>query len=146
MTDPAPNPPAAPEAPAAPSEASVLLPALAKIKANLELLLGKPVVIASSTAGMAPMAAVVARAPEAAMLLCVQASGAVEGRIHCVVAHPLVLAMTGLAQMKGLEAIAERLAGPPELAAAERDGAKEVGSFITAALGDFAKDSTGGRI
>jgi hypothetical protein len=145
MTDPTPNPDAASATPPT-GDAALLLPALTKIKANLELLLGKPVVIASSTAGMAPAADIVARAPANGMALGVQASGAVEGRIHCVVAQPLVIAMTCLTQMKAPEAIVERLAAPPELAAAERDGAKEAGSFITAALGDFAKETTGGRI
>lgn len=120
--------------------------ALAKIKANLELLLGRPVGIAASDPSSAAGSEVTARLPARFVALGVQASGTVDGQIHCVVGQPLVLAMTCIAQLKSEQAIVERLGEAPELSDTEREGAKEVGSFITAALGDFAKESTGGRI
>jgi hypothetical protein len=127
-------------------EAEVLVPALAKVKANLELFLGKSVLVSSAASTTMPAASVPGRLPERGLVLGVQASGTVEGQLHCVVDQPLLLAMTGIAQLKPAESISERIEKATELDSAERDGAIEVGSFITAALGDFAKDSTGGRI
>jgi hypothetical protein len=64
----------------------------------------------------------------------------------CILPERLALAMSALAQMKAEPAMIERLADPSEMSAVEQDGVKEAASFIAAALGEYAKDSTGGRI
>jgi hypothetical protein len=144
VTDPQKTTPA--EAQPAPVHADFLKPALAKIKANLELLLGKGMEIAPGEPAPVTAEALKARLPASCVVLGVKASGAVDAPLFCILPEQLAVAMSLIAQLKPPSAVQERLAVSVGLDPKERDGVKEVASFILAALGDFAKDSTGGRI
>ena len=113
-----------------PVRADFLKAAAAKIKANLELLLGKPVglEVGDPFAFAAPAEA--PRVPAPGLALAVRASGAVDATLHCFVAQPLMLAMICLTQLKSDDATAERLKGAAALDDEERSGLKDVASFI----------------
>lgn len=135
-----------PAAPAPPVRADFLKAAAAKVKANLELLLGKTVALQTGEPALVSREALAGKAPAPCLALGVRASGAVDATLHCFVAEPLLLAMICFAQLKSDEAAAERFAKDPKVGNDDRAGMKDVASFVMAALGDFAKDTTGGRI
>jgi hypothetical protein len=136
------DPPAtSPNAPA-----GFLKAALGRIASNLELFLGKPLVLSPAEPAAATGAELADRLPARGLALGVKVSGAVDAEIHCVASLPLTLAMALHAKHRTDAQVSERLSGPSDLTDSERDGIKETGSFITAALGDFAKEATGGRI
>jgi hypothetical protein len=126
--------------------AGFLKGALSRISSNLELFLGKPLGVSPAEPAAATGAELADRLPARGLVLGVKVSGAVEAEIYCVASLPLTLAMALHARHQTDAQVSERLSGPSDLTEAERDGIKETGSFITAALGDFAKEATGGRI
>jgi hypothetical protein len=128
------------------SHAAFLKTALEKIRGNLDLLIGKPIVVSGGDATPASGAEVASRVPNPGVIYTLEASGNVDGRMFCLISGPLAITMASLAQMKSEAATEVRLGGAPELAPEELDGIKEIGSFIVAALGDFAKEATDGRI
>jgi hypothetical protein len=128
------------------SPADFLKTALGRVQANLELFLGKELEVSHGEPAAAKGAELADRLPARGLVLGVRVSGAVDAEIHCVAALPLMMAMSAHARHQTDAQVAERLSGPSDLDEAEREGIKEAGSFITAALGDFAKEATGGRI
>lgn len=123
-----------------------LRPAFAKITANLELLIGKPVTMTTGEPVRLGRDELASRIPSPGMVLGFQATGVVEAPLRCVVSQQLVLALIGAVQLKNDEALLERLAAAAPLSEAEKSSATEIASFIVAALGDLATEATGGRV
>jgi hypothetical protein len=123
-----------------------LRPAFAKITANLELLIGKPVTMTTGEPVTLGRDQLPSRIPSPGMVLGFQATGVVEAPLRCVVSQQLVLALIGAVQLKNDEALLERLAAATPLSDAEKSSATEIASFIVAALGDLATEATGGKV